>query len=752
MPYVVDSSKAANTAPSTTITLTMPIYHASGDVLIVAVQQDAGTGTLSLSPGTWTGITTQAAANGQRLAVFWKYATSSSEPAVTVTSTLSDDLSAVALSIRGVHATTPIHSSVRQNTSASTSTWVNGGMTTTVDDCLIVHAYGLDGAGSILKPVSVSDMSFAGAAASAAGQVYVGTRNQATAGAIATPSLISSLSFTGGTIVSIAIVGDGSLSMAPEIETGYAVVKHLSSFTTTHDSITHNPLNSITSTIDGVTVSSTAPSIGLSSNAVDAGRSGFITVLSTESTAGAWVGTSFALGSAVDFTAGVMSIRFGVGDASASAYLGPKGVIMCFKDSAGAWAAIRLALFEELAGITTQTFPFTARMDDVALLDSGGGAIDWTDITRIGFGQHRTGSGATSKYIAFRGLYITAAIKVVGGSAAAPIAAARMKTLVDGWTDDDMISVQAGRQTEATIPVQFGSSASTKSYVNTIGMAFAFPRAPTLTGDLARWRIGDDSVELRVRATSTDTVNIVSAVMVTEVAALFVIDPASSASATYNFSGLSMIGWKVENSVTGVALNGVTMAEPKGITLNGGSLENCSILDAVSAVSTTDPSNISDCYFRSAGGHAIEITTPGTYTFSGNTFAGYGADGTTDAAVYNNSGGAVTLNISGGGDTPTVRNGAGASTIVSAGAVVTFDGINAGSEIRVFSLAGVARAGVETCDANHVLSFDVYGAPETVVIRIVNVLYKIKEFTAKVSVGSLTIPVQQELDPWYKNP
>ena len=37
-----------------------------------------------------------------------------------------------------------------------------------------------------------------------------------------------------------------------------------------------------------------------------------------------------------------------------------------------------------------------------------------------------------------------------------------------------------------------------------------------------------------------------------------------------------------------------------------------------------------------------------------------GADGTTDAAIYNNSGGAITLNISGGGDTPTVRNGASA--------------------------------------------------------------------------------------------
>jgi len=82
----------------------------------------------------------------------------------------------------------------------------------------------------------------------------------------------------------------------------------------------------------------------------------------------------------------------------------------------------------------------------------------------------------------------------------------------------------------------------------------------------------------------------------------------------------------------------------------------------------------------------------------------------------------------------------------------TFDGVHAGSEIRIFSLAGVERAGVESCDADHVLTWGVYGSPDTVIVRIVHVAYKIKEFTLRVSKGSATIPVQQELDPWYSNP
>lgn len=93
--------------------------------------------------------------------------------------------------------------------------------------------------------------------------------------------------------------------------------------------------------------------------------------------------------------------------------------------------------------------------------------------------------------------------------------------------------------------------------------------------------------------------------------------------------------------------------------------------------------NISDSEFQLGPGvttgHAIIITTAGTYTFTGLTFTGFGADGTDTAAVYNNSGGAVTINIAGGGSTPTVRNGASATTSVVASVsvavkVVTTDG------------------------------------------------------------------------------
>lgn len=86
-------------------------------------------------------------------------------------------------------------------------------------------------------------------------------------------------------------------------------------------------------------------------------------------------------------------------------------------------------------------------------------------------------------------------------------------------------------------------------------------------------------------------------------------------------------------------------------------------------------------------------------------------------------------------------------------ATATFSGVHAGSEIRVFKTStGVESGGVESCDADHVLVFPVFGAPDNVTIRIVSMPYKTQEFALNVSKGVFSIPIQQYPDPWYSNP
>lgn len=86
---------------------------------------------------------------------------------------------------------------------------------------------------------------------------------------------------------------------------------------------------------------------------------------------------------------------------------------------------------------------------------------------------------------------------------------------------------------------------------------------------------------------------------------------------------------------------------------------------------------------------------------------------------------------------------------------VTFDGVNAGSEIRVYLPGGVEAAGIESCATDQVLTWSVYapGSPNnTATVRIVHPNYKIKEFDYTASTGATSLSVQQEIDKWYSNP
>lgn len=88
--------------------------------------------------------------------------------------------------------------------------------------------------------------------------------------------------------------------------------------------------------------------------------------------------------------------------------------------------------------------------------------------------------------------------------------------------------------------------------------------------------------------------------------------------------------------------------------------------------------------------------------------------------------------------------------------VLTFEGVNAGSEIRMYLPSGAEAAGVESCSADHQLNCDFYGAGDpnnTLIIRIVHTAYKIKEFTFTVQpISAQSMPIQQEPDKWFSNP
>lgn len=159
----------------------------------------------------------------------------------------------------------------------------------------------------------------------------------------------------------------------------------------------------------------------------------------------------------------------------------------------------------------------------------------------------------------------------------------------------------------------------------------------------------------------------------------------NNASTTSALTGCTFDSIGISTLRAGVTVDNCVWRATDLITQNGATISNSSFSNVSSSASilSDDPEIISDCDFTSDGtNHALEINTTGTYTFTGNTFSGYAAsDGDTgNECVYNNSGGAVTLNIEGGGDTPTIRNGSGASTTVNNTVTLTIQGVKTGTE------------------------------------------------------------------------
>lgn len=131
------------------------------------------------------------------------------------------------------------------------------------------------------------------------------------------------------------------------------------------------------------------------------------------------------------------------------------------------------------------------------------------------------------------------------------------------------------------------------------------------------------------------------------------------------------------------------------VTFNGAFDANGAVLLDTSG----DSNNAANLIFNSDGtGHAVEISVAGTYDLDNWTYTGYGADGTTDAAIYISVNAAVTINIQNGGDTPTIRHSGTAPTINN-NVTVAVNGVAEGTSVKV-----IAYETVGTITSGDVLS------------------------------------------------
>ena len=157
-----------------------------------------------------------------------------------------------------------------------------------------------------------------------------------------------------------------------------------------------------------------------------------------------------------------------------------------------------------------------------------------------------------------------------------------------------------------------------------------------------------------------------------------------------NCSFIDMATFVFDSNTTIV---GCTFKRCGQVTQGGADIDGTIFDESTAAVALLcdNPDNVDGCTFNSDGtGHAIQLTSAcagNSYTLTNLVVSGYASsDGSTgNEVIYNDSGGAVTINIDGGSGVSniSVRNGTGASTTLVANYSFTITGLELNTEVTI---------------------------------------------------------------------
>lgn len=137
----------------------------------------------------------------------------------------------------------------------------------------------------------------------------------------------------------------------------------------------------------------------------------------------------------------------------------------------------------------------------------------------------------------------------------------------------------------------------------------------------------------------------------------------------------------------------------------------------------------------------------GTYSLTGNSFTGYGANNTDNAAIhFTATTGTITVNVS-GGNIPTFKSD-GATIILQTSSTLTLNGLQPNTEVRIYQAGTTTEvAGVENSGTSEVFAISV--ASVDIVLHNLGYLYqRIKNVDTSTD---QTLPIQQRVDRQYEN-
>lgn len=423
-------------------------------------------------------------------------------------------------------------------------------------------------------------------------------------------------------------------------------------------------------------------------------------------------------------------------------------------------------------------FPAVIDVADNNYLDSSG-TLTTDNIQAFAVLSSFSTTGTATQSIIATGLWLISSTTFAGGSASSSFSFEDIFYIIFSSKFRKSIYKQGKRQYSVFQPLVIGSGVAGTTFFDADATSVEFPQRRNIAEGQGLFNVADNWVGLLYNPGAGDIIRHRNSVISSPSRFHWGLHSSASTSATYDFTRLTIIGAGTVTlnkaitvgrlvlkdystlDISSATLSGCTLADAPttndSVTLNGSTvLTGCTIdVSRVAAgnrwLSIADPSAISGCSFTGGGGHALRLTTPGTYSFSGNTFTGFGADGTGGAAILNDSGGVITINIADDGSTPTVKNGTGASTTVQNSVNIVLDNIVVGSSYYVFETSNPTNVyGSGTAESTTVTIGTPYVSDTIITARVRNAseVTKYKPFSANavLNTGGAAVYVTQEVD------
>lgn len=696
MAYIV-KSLVAWTDWTVSTTLNYPEWFTeqqTWDYIAVFMTTDVVNSTIITSLAGWTEIyksSNTLAVAGIKSGIWYIKNTGSAIASPTLTISVADEISAVALLIRDADGTNflDVTASITEQTT-NTQTPQCPSVTTTTNDCLLLHFLGFDSSWTSRPQIPFSELvawqrtdTFLSASPNCESVVYYTIKHAVWA--TSTFDLYRSVS-DGGVLATLAIrnASGGAIPVYP-VSTPLEYIEPLHTTPTLALLSNLHPSPATLLWLEcalGTTAWGSATWVITQQNttSLSLGIYWYSRLLWQQQTAntGLWNKTywcAIILTTPVDFTTSLFVTQ---AFSSSASTIRNDGSAFYFRDSS--W---NYALWQPLNEIQLTTLtPFIAYLPSQTMVESGG-TIDWSNITHIGTATPITG---TASSISNRGIaiYCLCTLSMTGGvadpiiicwgSETEPISLRKFyESIQDGYIKL-LTNIQGSRQTVTCLPVQIGDGI-TPTYFNGDVGATEFFRSTTNVIRPEDWQL-----QFRIKASATDVVNFGSMILGSSNNHKFTIDPTTNLSATYNVRWvISWFNVSLPFGTPWAIFVWCSQIEWEGLGFHGCIFSESIWTSGLVANTTTDLTN---CTLEN-NTNGVELTTAGTYNFDWVTFSW----NTNDVYVSATTG-TVTINLSAGAPTPTHTTD-GATVVFTqpqSWYILTFPNILTGSRIQVYDV------------------------------------------------------------------